>query len=290
MPYNIVNLDSLNGCVFNTSNQFNSYTFNTNYLNLAPNAFNATFKLQTPLSNVKKIHLKSIEIPIGFNNVRAASKTNIIAVSADPNNANPYSISLPDKTYNSVATLISDINAYFVALYPTINLVFGVKDGYTFVASTSGTIFNTNIFIIPTNLSYMLGFRNTYNNYVNVYTATVTDASSPFGQFIALNGTRITNAPAVYLLNIDNYINMYISNISTANTHNANGVLCHFKIITNTINGVVYYVSENNSYSQYIEMNSYIPISELSISFTDRFGYSLSASGLDYSCTFCFET
>jgi hypothetical protein len=273
MTINIINLDSLNGSTYNTSGQYNTYAFNTAYLNLSPNAFNANFKLKTPLFNIKKIYLKSIEIPIGFNNIRASSKTNIIAVSnstnADGTYKSPYSISLPDKTYSNINTLITDINAAFLALYPTVNIIFAVNSsGYITVSSSTSLTFNLNILVIPTNLSYMLGFRNDSNIMI----------------------TRLTTAPAVYMLNIDNYINMYISNLSTSHSHNQNGILCHFKIITNCINGTIYYVAENNSYEQCIEINSTIPITELNIVFTDRFGYSLNSSGLDYSCTFSFES
>jgi hypothetical protein len=114
----------------------------------------------------------------------------------------------------------------------------------------------------------MLGFRKSYD----------------------ILATRSTTAPAVYILNIDNYINMYISNLSTSFSHNQNGILCHFKIILNCINGTVYYVAENNSYEQGIEVNSIMPITELNIVFTDRYGMSLNSSGLDYSATLSFES
>ena len=83
---------------------------------------------------------------------------------------------------------------------------------------------------------------------------------------------------------------MYISNLSSQASHNQNGILCHFKIITNATSGIVYYSSENNSYAQSIEVNSHIPITSLNIVMTDRFGLSLNSSGLDYSFTLAFES
>ena len=273
MTFTIVNFDSLNGATYNNSNTFNTYNFNTAYLNTSPNAFNATFNLQTPLRNVKRIHLKSIEIPIGYNNVRANSKTNIIGVATAYDSvtgifSNIYSVSLADKTYSSITTLLADINSTFVTLYPSVNVVFSLVNGYITVASSSSAVFTSNIYVIPTNLAYMLGFRTGLNTLA----------------------TRLTTAATVYMLNIDNYINMYISNLSTQSTHNQNGVLCHFKIITNTTNGVVYYSAESNSYPQSIEVNSHIPITSLNVVMTDRWGYSLNASGLDYSYTLAFES
>ena len=83
---------------------------------------------------------------------------------------------------------------------------------------------------------------------------------------------------------------MYITNLSAQASHNANGVLCHFKIITNATSGVVYYSSENNSYIQSIEVNSSIPIQSINVVMTDRWGYSLNSSGLDYSFSLAFES
>ena len=262
----------MNGSTYNSSTTYNTYNFNSSYLNLAPNAFNANFNLQTPLKNVKRIHLKSIEIPIGWNNVRANSKTNIIAVATAydaPTNTytNIYSVSLADKTYSSITVLIADINTLFATLYPSVNIVFNVVNGYVTVSSTTSAVFTNYIYVLNTNLAYMMGFR--------------------VGNSLS---TRLTYAGTVYMLNVDNYINMYITNLSSQASHNQNGVLCHFKIITNSVNSVVYYASENNTYSQSIEVNSHIPITNLNIVITDRFGFSLNSSGLDYSFTLAFES
>ena len=271
MTFTIVNFDSLNGAIYNNSNTYNTYNFNTSYLNTSPNAFNANFNLQTPLRNVKRIHLKSIEIPIGYNNIRANSKTNIIGVATAYDGTlytNIYSVSLADKTYSSITVLLTDINTTFATLYPSVNIVFNVVNGYVTVTSTTSGTFTNNIYIVPTNLAYMLGFRSGLNTLA----------------------TRLTTSATVYMLNVDNYINMYISNLSTQATYNQNGILCHFKIITNATSGIVYYSSENNSYAQSIEVNSHIPITSLNIVMTDRWGFSLNSSSLDYSFTLAFES
>ena len=269
----VIHFDSINGAVYNTGNNFNSYTFNTDYLSTSPNSFNATFNLSTPLRNIKKINLKSVEIPIGWNNIRANSRLNIIGLATGYNAttktyANIYSVSLPDKTYSNIATLITDINLAFFSYYPSVNIVFTLTNGYINITSTNSTVFTNYIYVVPTNLTYLLGFRSNYDIY----------------------SLRSTTAPAVYMLNIDNYINMYISNLSSSNTHNANGVISHFKIITNSINGVIYYVAENNSFEQSISVNPSIPITNLSVILTDRYGYSLNSSGLDWSFSLEFET
>ena len=272
MSNTIINFDSLNGCVYNTGNTYNTYAFNSAYLNLAPNSFNANFTLQTPLRNIKRISLKSIEMPIGFNNIRSSSKTNIIGVSVSYDGTTYrtiYSITLSDKTYSSITTLLNDINTAFATLYPSVNIYFVVNtSGYVTVASATTAIFTGNMYVVGTTLAYILGFRTGLNTLA----------------------TRLTTAATVYNLNIDNYLNMYITNISAQASNNANGVLNHFKIILNSTNGVVYYVAESNSYKQSIEVNPHIPISSLNILMTDRFGFSVNSSSLDYSFTLSFET
>ena len=269
----IIHFDSLNGAVYNTSNQYNSYNFNTNYLSTSPNAFNATFNLASPLKNIKKVSLKSIEIPIGWNNIRVNSRLNIIGVASNYDSvtklfSNIYSVSIPDKTYSNINVLITDINIAFASLYPSVNIIFSIVNSYVNVTSTNTSIFTNFLYMIPTNLTYMLGFRANFDVY----------------------SVRKTDAPAVYLLNIDNYINMTITNLSASGiNNNANGVSSHFKIITNTVNNVIYYVAENNSFSQNININPNYPITNISVILTDRFGYSLNSAGLDYSFTLEFE-
>ena len=99
---------------------------------------------------------------------------------------------------------------------------------------------------------------------------------------------RLTVGISVVLLNIDNYINMYITNVSAQST-NANNTLCHFKIPLNASNGVIYYTGDNSSFSQNINVNSSLLISKLSIIVTDRFGYSLHSNNIDYSFSLGFE-
>ena len=82
MSIQYINFDSLNGCTYNQTQNNNTYQFSTQYLSLAPNSYNANFQLSSPLYKVKKIYLKSLELPIAFNNVRSTNKSNIFCVSS----------------------------------------------------------------------------------------------------------------------------------------------------------------------------------------------------------------
>ena len=78
----IMHFDSLSG-VYNTSRQNNSYAFDNSNANNSYNSYNADYKLPYALHNVKQIKLKSVEIPVKINSVRANSNTNIFYYSAD---------------------------------------------------------------------------------------------------------------------------------------------------------------------------------------------------------------
>jgi hypothetical protein len=100
--------------------------------------------------------------------------------------------------------------------------------------------------------------------------------------------TRLTTAISPYQLNIDNYISMYVANVSASST-NANNTLCSFKIPLNSVNGVIYYNSENSSSPQVINVNPSLIISKLTIVILDRFGFTLHSNNIDYSFTLSLE-
>ena len=86
------------------------------------NCYYISYKID-PLQHVKKIHLKSIEIPISIPNVRSPYSTFYYTI----NNV-PYNFTLNDKTYNNIYSLISDLNAAIILniqpkLYGTLFIV-----------------------------------------------------------------------------------------------------------------------------------------------------------------------
>ena len=86
--------------------------------------------------------------------MRKNSNNNIFTVATTYDGTtytNQYSISLADKTYNSITTLLADINALFLATYPTVNIILTNVNGYIQVTSTSSAVFTGNIYIVPTN-------------------------------------------------------------------------------------------------------------------------------------------
>ena len=263
--YVYLHFDSLSSnCTYNTSQTYNSYTFNSSNVITAPNSYNATFKLSNNVYHPTKIHLMSIELPISFNNIRTTSQSNIFSVYDSTNTY--YSITLSDKNYTSISNLISDINAAFSLSYSSKNISLSVNNNnYVYVSSSTITTIN----IVYNTLAYILGFRNALD----------------------VKSTNNTLASCMYNLNIDNYINFIITNIPSISNTNSSGLSCSFKIPVNSINGVVYYTSYSTSFPQSVIVSNpmSIVLNQLSFSITDRFGYSLNSLGLDYSVSLVIE-
>lgn len=266
----LVNIDSFKSN-FQKTSKYNTYTFDLTNANLCPNSFNTIISLPIPKYNVKKISLRSFILPVSFNSIRKTSNLNFIAVaeSIDENGIyhNIYTIDLEDATYTSINDLLDDINTEFTLNYPTIGILFTLSDKNRIVVGGS----LNSLLIVPSNLSYMLGFNKTTDFRVS---------------FQDSGNCVISSFP--YRLSIDDYLNMTIVNLTGSNNTNANLTLCSFKIPLNSINGVVYYNEPTNP--QYISIHSsFQSIRELHVVFTDKFGYSLNSGGVDWSATLNLE-
>ena len=228
--FQYLNLDTINAS-YSNSQTYNSYFFNTSSSTKAPNSYNATWNLRKPIVNAKRIWLKSIELPIGFSNIRSTNFSNTLTINTASTGGTSYTITLPDKIYTSIQVLLNDINLFFVATYPSVNIVFSVvtgptNNGFVQVTTSSTGIFPNGLFISNSMLANtILGF----NQNTDIVTTT----------------TRI--AGSWYLLNADNYVNVFIPTISTTDC-NVNGIPSSFKVPINSINGSVFYASSNLGY------------------------------------------
>ena len=114
-------------------------TYNIPYAGL-PNSFNTNFKLAYTLQKVQKISLKSVELPVAFNNGRYSNTVLSLGIlsATKPayfNTASAYTTSftlnssilntsttLPEQNFNSITDLITAINAYLVAVWTSVDL------------------------------------------------------------------------------------------------------------------------------------------------------------------------
>lgn len=129
--------------------------------------------------------------------------------------------------------------------------------------------------VVPTNLSYMLGFRNIINAL-----SLINNNRIPF--------TQVSISQMPYNLFNDNYINLCIKNISSYPTNN-NYTLGSFKISLNTNNNNIYTLSENINYIQCININKNDIISNLDIKFIDRYGGDVNLDNVSFSLIFQTE-
>ena len=271
--FKFLNLDSKDS-VYSTIQSSNTFTYNsTNSTTECPNSYNTEWTLRVPIRNPKRIWLKSVELPIGFANVRKNNGSNTLGIGILPTDGT-YTITLPDKIYTTITSLLADINTAFASAFSTKSVVFSLKaDGFVMV-QTNIVANGQNFYIQPSILANtILGFDS-----ANAYTDPTYISNTP--------PTRC--ARSMFLLNPDNYINLFISNLSSTDCNN-NGVPSSFKIPLFQINGTVQYSGSNASFDQYLPVNSVNVINSIKVVLTDRWGYNICSRGLDYSLTLAIE-
>ena len=89
-----------------------------------------------------------------------------------------------------------------------------------------------------------------------------------------------------YCLNIDHYINLYITNLKSGSDSNANGRLLTSKIPLNAVNGQILYLGESNYFSKTISITDpYYVLNSLNIIILDRFGFPINGTNAYFSFT-----
>ena len=217
-------------------------------------SFNCYFAF-TALKNVKKITLKSVEMPITLPTVRTQNNSLKISFTFSYGSYNNISISasLSPKAYTTVASLLTDINTQItsaLASYVGVSIVLSSVSSY--LGNICSIAYNCTSFTLDnTPLSnYILGFTNRY-----------TSTNSP------LQGTA-----AMSLYNIDSVIYITFPNIPN---NNINSKFNGFKLpITNITNNILYY-NDSTEHQSIILSNSSFTLDKLNILVLDRLGCQL---------------
>ena len=219
------------------------------------NCYNTLFRLFNPLRNIKNIYLKSLEMPITFDNIRNDNNSNAISLRV---NNNVIYASLSTKNYTNINTLLSDINAALVSS----NITFTIVDG---IVSINFPIIATIRIENTVLMTYVLGFpKNTIYSSTNKVTATNN-----------------------YNLNYDNYLSLYLD-IPSSNNASSNKKIS-FKIPLNALENMVFYLGDNSTFSQSIKISDpNFVLAQFQITVFDRFGYNISQC-LDYTFTLGIE-
>ena len=238
------------------------------------NAYYITYKID-PLQHVKKIHLKSIEIPICLNNVRSPYSTFYYTI----NNIS-YNFSLFEKTYISIYSLLTDLNkAIILNIQPKLQNN-EIAPIFTLSSSELNKIIVTtvtNSSILTYNFDGIMSFYLGYNANVKIVTTT-----------LLLQKTNVYNFAIPYNLSFDTYYNLIFNNINTE-TKNQNNSQSDFKLSTNSLSNSVYYLNELNTYKQSVNIiDKNLTLSKLDIIITDRFNNIINAY-LDWSMTLEYE-
>jgi hypothetical protein len=250
----LLHLDSIDG-IQNYDTILKSYhCYNTNIL------------INKPISNIKEISLKSIEMPLFFNNIRTSNNSNIFSFNFSCSSLGFNNISIgctiPELNYTSINSLLAALNnsvSTALSSYTGVSLFFNSDTTYYITITHNCSSLTLNKNILTNNI---LGFNSkTYN------TSTITTTN-------------------FYCLNIDNYINLYITNLNSGSDTNANGRLLTFKIILPQTNGNILFLGESNTFIQTISITDpYFVLNSLNIMILDRFGYPINGGNANFSFT-----
>ena len=85
--------------------------FDTNLITTS-NPFDSRFILSDPLRRIKRIYLKSVELPINFYNVRSNFNTFdiIFSKTSTPTAIKTFTITIPNGNYKSIADIFYTLN------------------------------------------------------------------------------------------------------------------------------------------------------------------------------------
>ena len=249
---------------------------NANYLTdlnntttITSNPYKAQYFMNQTFRNIKRVYLTSLELPVGFTNVRTGSTSTLKFTLND----SAYTVVLPEKNYTTIASLLTDLNTACVGIVSNVVITFSLTTSLTtplrLLITFTGSTTTSSFSITDTNLSkYILGFRNGKDTLVSsVYTA----------------------SNANYNLNCDNYILMYIPTLNGLNSSMSNQIST-FKIPLNVITNQVYFYQESSSFKQWVDIHDKnLLLNNLTVVLYDKFGNNLNPNGMDYSFSITVE-
>ena len=226
------------------------------------NTFDTRFILNEPLKKMKKITIKSMEIPITFTNIRYGINDTLTFIV----NNTAYSIVILEKNYTTIYDILDALNIQLQTFNGT-TMQFMVNSKNQVYVNFTGTAI-TMFSIIETKLSrFMLGFRN--NDIL-----------------ASISSSCMYIANCRYNMSLDNFITILITNLEHSNSHNIGST---FKISFQSEYGQMYFYNENLTYTQFIcDFNKNQVCNDLRVKIMDRFGNQL-ISNIDYSMTLFVE-
>jgi len=221
--------------------------------------FNATFNLQKTYTKIKNIHIKNVELPICFPNIRSDNLSNNFQFTINSVN---YSTTIIERNYTTIGALLTDLNT---AISTTLT-----SSGFTLVLSTG---IKNNLIVTMTGTLTNLTIRNTTLSII-----------------LGLNGATTSSlsytSPNSFNINYDLYVLMSFDNIPSIFSSSGN-IRSALKIPlgTNYANINNYFSHRSDNDMSLIVYDENFIFQNLQIKFYDRFGYVLSNNNVDYSFT-----
>ena len=279
-PQSFLVLDSLNATPNIASNN-STFNINTSDVRTAPHSFNTVWTMNAPINNVSRVYMKSLTLPCLWPNIRSSNGSNILTIKNGAGTA--YTITLRDRTYKDVSTLITSLN-YELGSMP-ISCVFGTYETLLKgvgpadrpdVLHTYGNLCiqstDPALTVVPGILAtQILGFSGTNDVRNNTNAQKLLCASNP------------------YNLNCDQYVNMIFYTLPTHNIINQNGSSVSFHIPVPASSGTIMFSSSNLAFDSYLSNGTKMPITQIGVVITDRFGYSINSRGIDWSVCLALE-
>jgi len=259
---------------FDTANQWSVQSPTSVFYKTGYHPFNLTIPLPYQIKYVKKIYLKSVELPVGFTNIIDTNTSNLLSMTLSSifdNFTYSFSINLPNKNYTSMLTLLSDINTA-IASNPIVQQnsshiqvpFFSVSGQKVSINVGSNTSFTFNDTILS---KFILGFS--WNFYI--FTG------------------RIYEAASNYNITYDTYLILNFPKLNAKSTGVSQQI--SFKIPYNATYNQIYFDAEYSTFSQNIETTDpNTVIGNLQLNVCDRFGNIINNNGLDWSFSLLIET
>ena len=221
--------------------------------------FHATFNLQKTYTKIKNIHIKNVELPICFPNIRSSNLSNNLQFTINSVN---YSTTITERNYTTIGALLTDLNT---AISTTLT-----SSGFTLVLSTG---IKNNLIITMTGALTNLTIRNTTLSII-------------LGLNGATTGSLTYTSANSFNINYDLYVLMSFDNIPSIFSSSGN-IRSALKIPlgTNYANINNYFSHRSDNDMSLIVYDENFIFQNLQIKFYDRFGYLLSNNNVDYSFT-----
>ena len=288
----LINFDTIDG-IDNYDNTFSGRQNGSGQNVTGSHSYDTKMNMSSPINNIKNIALKSVELAFVAQNIRSANRSNVLPFLIRYNAIDNFiTITLKDKNYTSISTLLGDINTAISVKIASVPAMAGCTVlFYVNPLDTSKIIIKANA-DTPVGQPY-----NTFGFYDGILTktilgiATATALNNYTGDIAVRNVDNFSYVTATncYNLQPDNYYNMSFTNIQTAPS-NANGQATTFKIPLNGSFGEVIYYSENEGSEQVIYVDRpNTNLSYLNMVITDRWGFPVYGYGSQISFTLSVE-